>query len=213
MITVHHLTASRSMRVLWLLEELGLEYAIVKYQRGPNMRAPNELKAIHPLGKSPVVVDGNDVLAESGVILDTLVDRYGSGRMRPAVGTPEYECYRYWLHYSEGSLMPNLLLKLVFTKLPGGMPWPLRPLMKTVMAKASAVVVDPQLKLHFDFVESELAKSDWFAGSALSAADIQMSYAIWAAMSRGAVGPKTTAWFERCKARPAYQRALAKVKE
>jgi glutathione S-transferase len=213
MITVHHLNASRSMRVLWLLEELGLEYAMVNYQRGPTMRAPAELKAIHPLGKSPVVAIGSEVIAESAVILETLLDRYGNGRLRPPVGTPEYERYRYWLHYAEGSLMPNLLLDLVFTKLPTGMPWLLRPLMKTVMGKARAVVVAPQLETHFGYVESELEKSEWFAGNVLTAADIQMSYAIWARMSRGTVGPKTAAWFARCKERPAYQRALAKAKE
>lgn len=202
------------MRVLWLLEELGVEYAVERYQRDPKtMRAPPALRAIHPLGKSPVVTDGNDVLVESAVIIDSLIDRYGGGRLRPIPGSMAYERYRYWLHYAEGSLMPNLLLKLVFMKLPGGVPALIRPLIRTVAQKAAAVVVDPQIDLHTSFIESELATNLYFAGDELSGADIQMSYPLEVVRSRGTLGPSSVAFLQRIHERPAYKRARARVGE
>jgi glutathione S-transferase len=215
MLTVHHLNNSRSQRVLWLLEELGLEYEIKRYERDPKTAlAPASLRAVHPLGKSPVVTDGELTLAESGAIIEYLVDRHGQGRLAPAPGTPERLCYTYWLHYAEGSAMPPLLLSLVFSRLPKGpMPFFLRPVVKGISGQVMKAFVTPQLRLHLDYMEGELGKSTYFAGEAFSAADIQMSFPIEAAGARGGLGekrPKLAAWLERIHARPAYQRALEK---
>jgi glutathione S-transferase len=212
MITVHHLNNSRSQRVLWLLEELGCEYRIEKYQRDPaTLLAPPELKRVHPLGKSPVVTDGAHTLAESGAILEYLLDTYGNGRLRPPPGTPERLRYSYWLHYAEGSAMPPLLMKLVFLRLPLAAPALLRPLVRAVARRAQQSFIDPQLKTHAGFWEAELGKSTWFAGDDFTAADVQMSFPLEAAAARGGVGlgPKIGAFLERIHARPAYQRALA----
>ncbi|MBX3197208.1 MAG: glutathione S-transferase [Labilithrix sp.] len=211
MITVHHLERSRSQRVLWLLEELGLEYELEVYERDPKtMLGPPELRKVHPLGKSPIVTDGDRTLAESGAILDYLVTAHGGGRLRPEPGTPERLRYDYWLHYAEGSAMPPLLLSLVFQQVKARAPWPVKPIAKGIADKVLAGFVRPQLELHFDWVESELGKSTWFAGEELSAADIQMSYPVeaHAARIKGASRPNMAAWLERVRARPAYQRAL-----
>jgi glutathione S-transferase len=215
MLTVHHLNNSRSQRVLWLLEELGLEYEIKRYERDrKTMLAPPELRAVHPLGKSPVVTDGGLTLAESGAIIEYLVDRHGQGKLSPAQGTPERVRYTYWLHYAEGSAMPPLLLSLVFSQLPKGpMPFFLRPVVKEISKKVMKAFVSPQLRLHLDYMEAELSKSAYFAGEEFSAADIQMSFPVEAAGARGGLGekrPKLAAWLERIHARPAYQRALQK---
>ncbi|HEX8441910.1 glutathione S-transferase [Archangium sp.] len=215
MLTVHHLNNSRSQRVLWLLEELGLEYEIKRYERDPKTAlAPPELRAVHPLGKSPVVTDGTLTLAESGAIIEFLVDRHGQGRLAPAPGTPERLRYTYWLHYAEGSAMPPLLLSLVFSRMPKApMPFFLRPIVRGVSDKVMKTFVRPQLRLHLDYMEGELGKSTYFAGESFSAADIQMSFPVEAAGARGALGekrPKLAAWLERIHARPAYQRALEK---
>jgi len=215
MITVHHLNNSRSQRVLWLLEELAQPYEIVRYQRDPaTMLAPASLKAVHPLGKSPVVVtDDGLVLAESGAILETLTERYGQGRLAPPAGTPEAVRYRYWLHYAEGSAMPPLLLKLVFDRIEKSpVPFFVKPIVKGIVGKAKASFIGPQLKTHLDFMEGELGRSLWFAGDEFSAADIQMSFAVEAARARGGLDegrPRLMAYLERIHARPAYQRALA----
>jgi len=214
MITVHHLNNSRSQRVLWLLEELGQPYEIIRYQRDPaTMLAPASLKAVHPLGKSPVVVTDDGVtLAESGAIIETLAERYGQGSLAPQPGTPEAARYRYWLHYAEGSAMPPLLLKLVFDRMEKNpAPFFVKPIIRSIAAKAKAGFISPQLKTHLDFMEGELGKSQWFAGETFSAADIQMSFAVEAARARGGLDesrPKLMAWLERIHARPAYQRAL-----
>ena len=213
MITVHHLNNSRSQRVLWLLEELGVPYEIKHYQRDPEtMLAPPGLKKVHPLGKSPVVTDGDLVLAESGAILETLVERHGNGRFAPPAGSPERLRYRYWLHYAEGSAMPPLLLKLVFDKIEASkMPFFAKPVAKAISAKTKAAFIAPQIKLHLDYMEAELAKSTWFAGDEITAADVQMSFPIEAARARGGLDasrPKLMAFLERIHARPAYQRAL-----
>lgn len=214
MITVHHLNNSRSQRVLWLLEELGQPYEIVRYQRDPaTMLAPASLKAVHPLGKSPVVVtDDGITLAESGAILETLTERYGQGRLVPPAGTPEAVRYRYWLHYAEGSAMPPLLLKLIFDRIEKSpVPFFVKPIVKGIAGKTKAAFIAPQLKTHLDFMEGELGKSLWFAGEEFSAADIQMSFAVEAARARGGLDesrPKLMAYLERIHARPAYQRAL-----
>ncbi|OUL99709.1 glutathione S-transferase family protein [Variovorax sp. JS1663] len=214
MITVHHLNNSRSQRVLWLLEELGLSYEIVHYQRDPKtMLAPPSLRAVHPLGKSPVVTTGDGLaLAESGAILETLVERYGEGRLAPAAGTPEALRYRYWMHYAEGSAMPPLLLKLMFDQIEKAkMPFFARPIAKGIAAKAKAAFIVPNIRNHLDFMEAELGKSEWFAGADFSGADIQMSFPVEAAVARGGLDakrPKLMAYLERIHARPAYQRAL-----
>ena len=148
MLTVHHLNNSRSQRVLWLLEELGVPYEIVRYQRQPDMRAPAELRAIHPLGKSPVITDNGNTIAESGAIAEYLIDTYGEGRLIPPPKTPERLRYTYWLHYAEGSAMSPLLLKLLFTLMPKRAPALLRPLVRKVSNQALTALVNPQLKQH-----------------------------------------------------------------
>jgi len=211
MIVVHHLNNSRSQRVLWLLEELGLPYEIKPYQRdAQTMLAPPELRAIHPLGKSPVVTDGDKVIAETGAIVEYLVETYGQGRLVPAAGTPERLRWTYWLHYAEGSAMTPLLLKLVFTALPARAPGLLKGLVKAIAAKAQSGFVDPQLKSHIDYWQAELSKAAWFAGEAFTAADIMMSFPLEAGAARAGAGsrPKVKAFLEQIHARPAYRRAL-----
>lgn len=209
MITVHHLENSRSQRVLWLLEELGHEHEIKHYSRDPaTMLAPPALRAVHPLGKSPVVTDGGVTLAESGAIVEELVARAG-GALAPAPGTAEHRRYLYFLHYAEGSAMPPLLLKLVFSRLAPGSPRLLRPLVETIARKVTRGFVDPELKRHAAFWEAELSERPFFAGEQFSAADIQMSFPLEAFAARGTgAGPNVTDWLARIHARPAYQRAL-----
>ena len=211
MIVVHHLNNSRSQRVLWLLEELGVPYEVRKYQRDPvTLLAPPELRKIHPLGKAPVVVDGGEVLAESGAIIEYFVEKHG--RLAPPPGTPEWRRYRYWMHYAEGSAMPPLLLKLVFDRLEKAQaPFFVRPVMRGIAAKAKDGFVLPQINLHLDWMESELGRGPWFAGSELTAADIQMSFPLEAAASRGGLNdsrPRLMDFLARIHARPAYQRAV-----
>jgi glutathione S-transferase len=214
MIVVHHLERSRSQRELWLLEELGLPYRVERYARDPEtMLAPAALRRVHPLGKSPVIEDDGQVVAESGAIVEYLVERAGvSQSLRPASGTPELLRYRYWLHYAEGSAMPPLLLSLIFSRLPQGpMPFIVRPVVRGIAATVMRKFVTPQLRLHFEWIERELERSEWFAGDAFSAADVQMSFPLEAAAARGVLGaahPRSRAWLERIHARPAYQRAL-----
>ena len=213
MLTVHHLNNSRSQRVLWLLEELGVPHEIVRYQRQKNMLAPPELRAVHPLGKSPVITDNGNTIAESGAIIDYVVGTYGEGRLIPPAGMPERLRYTYWLHYAEGSAMPPLLLKLIFLTMPRRAPMLLRPLVNAIAKKALDTMVDPQLKSHMAFWEGELSKTEWFAGNDFTAADIQMSFPLEAASSRGGLAqghPKAMAFLARIHARPAYQRALEK---
>lgn len=213
MIIVHHLNNSRSQRVLWLLEELGLEYQIQHYQRDPKtMLAPPELRKIHPLGKSPVVSDGTTVVAESGAIVEYLVERYGEGKLAPPRDTPERLRYSYWLHYAEGSAMPPLLLKLIFDRI-GSSPVPffVRPILRGIVHKVRTTFIDPQLRTHLDFMESALRDTPWFAGAHFSAADIQLSFPLEAASARAGLDsgrPKLLDFLKRIHARPAYQRAL-----
>lgn len=213
MITVHHLNNSRSQRILWLLEELALPYEVVRYERDPvTMLAPPELRKIHPLGKSPVVTVDGLTLAESGAIVETLIERYGNGRLAPPAGSAEAIRYRYWLHYAEGSAMPPLLLKLIFDRIESApMPFFAKPFAKAIAGKAKAGFIAPQIAGHLDFMEGELGKSTWFAGEDFTGADIQMSFPIEAAQARGGLNasrPKLMAYLERIHARPAYQRAL-----
>lgn len=213
MIVLHHLEHSRSQRVLWLLEELGLPYEIKRYARDKKtMLAPPELRAVHPLGKSPVITDDGKTIAESGAIIEYLIDTYGQGRLRPPAGTDEALRYTYWLHYAEGSAMPPLLIKLIFDKMETAkMPFFAKPVVRMIASKVRAGFLDRQLATHFDFVESELGKHQWFAGDAFTAADIQMSYPCEAAASRGGLDqnrPKLRDFVQRIQARPAYKRAV-----
>lgn len=210
MITVHHLNNSRSQRILWLLEELEVPYVVKRYQRNAKtMLAPPELRAIHPLGKSPVITDGEVVVAESGAIVDYLIERYGQGRLAPAPGTPEQLRYTYWLHYAEGSVMPMLVMKLIFSRIPGSAPALIRPIARALVGGVNDKFLDPNLKLHLDYIEAELGKSTWFAGDTFSAADVQMSFPAEAASARdGGSRPNIAAFLQRIHARPAYQRAL-----
>jgi glutathione S-transferase len=214
MLTVHHLNNSRSQRVLWLLEELGVPYEIQHYQRdAKTMLAPPELRQVHPLGKSPVVTEGDVTMAETGAIIEYIVARYGDGRLVPKEDSAERWRYTYWLHYAEGSAMSPLLLKLLFTLMPKRAPALLRPLVRKVSNTALTTLVNPQLKQHMDYWESELGKSEWFAGNEFTGADIQMSFPLEAAAARGGLElghPKAMAFLERIHARPAYARALEK---
>ena len=200
MIEVHHLNNSRSQRILWLLEELGLEYQIISYSRDPRTRyAPPELKAIHPLGKSPVIRDGALVVAESGAIVEYLVGKYGNGRLAPArdFNSPDYVSYLHWLHFSEGSAMLPLLLKLYVGRLgDAGAPLHTR--------------IEGELKNHFDYMSAALGKDDYFVANTFSAADIQLSFVLDAGASRGPLAgyPNLVALHARLKARPAYIKAI-----
>jgi glutathione S-transferase len=211
-IVVHHLNNSRSQRVLWLLEELALPYEIRHYERDANGLAPKSLEAVHPLGKSPVITDDGLTIAESGAILEYLVERHGGGRMAPRPGTPERLRYTYWMHYAEGSAMPPLLMKLVFDRVGNGpMPFFVKPIAKGIAAKVNRVFLGPQIRRHLDFMESSLKESPWFAGETFSAADIQMSFPVEAAQARAGLDarrPRLMDWLTRIRARPAYRRAL-----
>lgn len=221
MITVHHLETSRSQRVLWLLEELGLPYELKIYKRHPVTRlAPPELKKIHPLGKSPVITDGDEVVAESAAILEYLVERYGAQAHGEAAhlltepGTPEHGQRRFWMHFAEGSLMNWLVMKLVFMSIPRQpMPFFVRPIARTLCQRVQQQLIDPNVNTSLAFIEDHLGRHTWFAGERLTLADFQMSFAVLALTSRAqaaAANPNLAAYIRRMEARPAYQRALAK---
>ena len=199
-ITVHHLENSRSQRVLWLLEELGLDYEVKRYERNKQtMLAPPELKAVHPLGKSPVITDDGDVVAETGAIVEYLVEK-ADGKLGPPAHREAVQRYRHFIHYAEGSLMPPLLLLLVLSRIP-------------ILGKRAMARVRPMLDVHLDWLEAELSTRDWFAGNDFTAADIMMSFPLEAAGSRGGLDetrPHIMRWLERIHARPAYNTALAK---
>ena len=212
MIVVHHLNNSRSQRILWLLEELGLDYEIKRYERDrKTMLAPPELKAVHPLGKSPVITDGDLVVAESGAIVEYLTARE-AGRLVPAAGTPARLRYTHFLHFAEGSMMSPLLMKLVFDKIESSpMPFFVKPIARGIAQKVKGSFVLPQIALQLGYLETELGKHAWFAGDEFSAADIQLSFPLEAAASRGGLDakyPNLTAFLARIHARPAYRRAL-----
>jgi glutathione S-transferase len=213
MVVVHHLNNSRSQRVLWLLEELGVPYEVKRYERdAKTMLAPPSLLAIHPLGKSPVIVDGAVTLAESGAIIEYLVDKYGAGRLIPPAGSPERLRYTYWLHYAEGSAMPPLLFRLVFNRIATNpAPWPISAIARKIASTVENSFITPNLNRHLDYMEAELNSRPWFAGEQFTAADVQMSFPLEAAASRGGLNasrPKLMAFLERIHARDAYKRAL-----
>ena len=217
MITVHHLANSRSQRVLWMLEELGVAYEVRRYERDPQtMLAPAELRQVHPLGKSPVITDGDVTVAETGAIVEYLLERYGAGTAlaAPAMGTEAARLQRYWLHFAEGSAMPFLLMKLIFDRIANGpMPFFVKPIAKGISAKVLDFLVWPNLRRHLDFMESELTQRTWFAGDTFSAADVMMSFPVEASALRAGLDasrPKLWAWLQAIHDRPAYRRALAR---
>jgi glutathione S-transferase len=213
MLVVHHLNNSRSQRVLWLLEELGVPYEVKRYERdAKTMLAPPSLMAIHPLGKSPVIVDDDVTVAESGAIIEYLVGKYGDGRLLPPAGTAQRLRYIYWLHHAEGSAMTPLLLKLVFDRVATNpAPWPVSAIARRIAATVTNAFIAPNLKRHFDYIEAELNSHTWFAGEEFTAADIQMSFPLEIAVPRAGLSasrPKSIAFLERIRARDAYKRAL-----
>lgn len=221
MLTLHHLELSRSQRVLWLLEEMALPYKIVVYKRDKKTRlAPAELKAIHPLGKSPVVTDGKITVAESGAILEYLAEKYGANltgelsELEPARGTKEHRENRFWMHYAEGSLMNWLVMKLVFMTIPTQpMPFFVKPVARQLCKQVLAKLIDPNVNTAMEFMEAHLAKHTWFAGEHITLADFQMSFAVEAVLSRTQgtkKHPHLMAYQQRLNERPAYQRAIAK---
>lgn len=215
MITLHHLNNSRSQRILWLLEELQVDYEIRFYQRDTKTDlAPPELKKIHPLGKAPIITDGDLTFAESGAILEYLAERYGAGQWIPAAGSQAFYDYRYWLHAAEGSLMPLLVMKLIFNKITSSpMPFFVKPIARAIANNVDAAYMGPNLKSQLGAIEQHLSQNKWFAGEQISAADIQMSFPLEAALNRQAVATQhkqIQQWLERIHARPAYQRALSK---
>jgi len=208
-ITVHHLNYSRSIRVLWLLEELGLDYQIKHWKRDDNFRAPDEASTVHPLGRFPMVeVDGR-VLAESGAVLEYFADR--EGKLRPADEAEKLEC-RFFLHYAEGSLMPPLLVRLILSRLRSApMPFFVKPIARGIADKVDQSYTNPAIDLHFGFVERTLAERPYFAGGEFSIADIQMIYAIEGLLSRASgERPNIEAWRDRVTSRPAFERAESK---
>ncbi|RPI13951.1 MAG: glutathione S-transferase [Lysobacterales bacterium] len=221
MLIVHHLETSRSQRILWLLEELGVPYELRVYKRNPATRlAPAELKKVHPLGKSPVVTDGGETIAESGAIIEYLVERYGAeaqgdlAHLQPGPGTPEFRQCRYWMHYAEGSLMNWLVMKLVFVTIPKQpMPFFARPVARALCGSVQQKLIDPNLKAATEFMEDHLSRHRWFAGPNLTMADFQMSFAVEALLSRSAgdaPAPRLEDYLARIRSRPAYQRAEQK---
>lgn len=213
MITVHHLNNSRSQRILWLLEELGLAYEIEYYERDPQtMLAPAALRQVHPLGKSPVITDRETTVAESGAIVEYLVDKYGVGRFAPPPDSPERLRYTYWLHYAEGSAMPPLLLKLIFDRIEQQpMLFFVKPIAQKIASQVKSSFIEPQLAQHLDYMEAELSKNPWFVGKEFTAADIHMSFPIEMAVQRAGLDakrPQLMDWLDRIHSRPAYQKAV-----
>jgi glutathione S-transferase len=214
MIIVHHLENSRSQRVLWLLEELGLPYEVKRYARDKKTSlAPPELLQVHPLGKSPVIGDGNVTVAETGTIIEYLLERVPGTPLKPAPGTPEHRRYSYWLHFAEGSAMSPLLMMLIFNRIKSApMPFFAKPIARTIADRTLDGFVKPNITRQLAYMEAELAARDWFAGSAFSAADVMISFPLEVAATRAGLDaahyPKLAAFLVRIHARPAYQRAL-----
>lgn len=210
MITIHHLNNSRSQRVLWLLEELGVPYEVKRYERGKDMQAPKALRQVHPLGKSPILTDGERTVAETGAIVEYILARHGDGRLMPPPDTGDYWQARQFLHYAEGSAMPPLLLMLVLQMIPARAPFLMRPILTSAMGKVDERLVRPQLKLHLDHWENSLGATGWFAGPDMSVADIMMSFPVEAAAQRFGYEdrPRLREFLERIHARPAYRQAL-----
>lgn len=213
MVVVHHLEHSRSQRILWLLEELGVDYRIKRYERDAKTSlAPAALRKVHPLGKSPVITDQGETYAESALITEYLARTYGEAQWAPPVDDSRYWQFAYWMHYAEGSLMPPLLLKLVFERLrQGPAPFFIRPVLRKIADEVDKRFINAQIATHFGYVDRYLAEHEWFAGEKISAADIQMSFPLEAAVAGGTIDaayPAVLAYVHRCHSRPAYREAL-----
>lgn len=214
MITVHHLESSRSQRILWMLEELGLEYKIIEYQRDPKTSAaPESLKAIHPLGKAPIITDGDITVAESGAIIEYLLDEYDTEQdFKPSGGQALLD-YRYWLHFAEGSLMPLLVMKLVMMKVAKSpMPFFVKPIAKALTDKIQQKFIAPRIEPQLVMIDKVLENRTWFAGEAFSAADVQMSFPLQASRSRFDLSqyPNIGRYIRQVEAREGYQQAIKK---
>jgi glutathione S-transferase len=215
MLTVHHLENSRSHRIVWLLEELGVDYQISRYGRDKETGlAPPELLEIHPLGKAPVITDDDKVIAESGAIIEYLIYEYDDGTLKPVEGTPERLAYTYWLHYAEGTFAPLMLLSLVMARIEDApLPFFLKPIAKGIASKVREGYLDPNVKRNLDFMEATLSKSKWFCGDRFTAADVQMSFALEAAEVRTDLSseyPNLADFLHSIRERPAYNAALDK---
>ncbi|KAF9055591.1 glutathione S transferase [Panaeolus papilionaceus] len=240
-IVVHHLAESRSQRIVWLLEELNLPYEVKKYARTPQRRAPKELYDIHPLGKSPVIVDGDVTIAESGAIIDYLIEKYGAEKFKVKVGTPEWRDNLYFSHYPEGSVQPLLVRKLLFRMIPDSVPPEVQPTIRSTLTEINNTTFDPELGMHADFIEGHLQKLNhkasnkgWFAGGdEPTSADFMMSFTLEVLVQRspGHTGPLIKEYVQRVqsrcvtqnfsiitptlkdfkRARPAYKRAIERV--
>lgn len=213
MLTVHHLENSRSQRILWLLEELGVEYELKRYERDPQTsQAPAELRAVHPLGKSPIVTDGDATVAESGAIIEYLADRYDDGTLRPAAGTAERMAWTYWLHYAEGSFMPLMVVSLILSRIESApVPFFIKPITKAISRNVKDAYLDANVRRHLEFMEEALAGSQWFCGESFTAADVQMAFVLEAAEARVGLDENLSrlqSFLERVRARPAYRAAL-----
>ncbi len=216
MITLHHLENSRSQRIAWLLEELGADYEVKVYHRDPEtILAPPELKAVHPLGKSPVITDGDITVAESGAIIEYLLDTLDDGSLRPAAGTAARRDFTFWLHYAEGSFMPLMLLTIVMNRIESApLPFFVKPIAKGIVQKVRGGFLDGNVKRHLDFIEQRLAEFPWFAGEQFSAADVQMSYCTEAAAKRADLAgnyPKIADFLSRIRERDAYRKAENRI--
>ena len=214
MLTLHHLENSQSIRILWLLEELGADYHIQHYRRdGETSLAPESFKQLHIIGTSPLISDGELVLPESNAIIDYIMDKYGDGGLRPMPGEPVRARYLYWFHAAQGSLMPLLTSKLVFNRLTTRVPFFLKPIMTAVIGKANKVFLQPRIDKFLRHIDSELAQSPWFAGEQFTAADIVMGYCMDVAAVRVSMDeryPHAQAFLQRMRQRPAFRRAMAK---
>lgn len=211
MLTVHHLEESRSHRILWLLEELELDYEIERYRRDPETKlAPDSLSRVHPLGKAPVLTDGDKTIAESAAIIEYVIDEYGDGRLRPEAGTEAHRRYRYWMHYAEASVMPNLLLRIVFEKIPEQLPWPVSSAAGVLSGRVEEEFIAPRIRTHLDFWEAELAERKFFADDEFTACDIQMSVAVKGAAKsvEESEYPRVHEWIDRVCGREAHERAV-----
>lgn len=210
---VHHLENSRSQRILWLLEELGVDYDVRRYPRDPTSGlAPDSLKAVHPLGKSPVITDDGLTIAESGAIVEYLVGKYDDGTLRPPDGSAEHRAYTYWLHYAEGTFMPLMIVSLILGRIETApMPFFVKPVARGIVAKVRDGYLDRNVRANLAFMEASLSDSDWFSGATMTAADIQMSFPVEAAEVRTRLDPdypQLREFLDRIRERPAYQRAL-----
>jgi len=214
MITLHHLEYSQSYRVLWLLEALGADYELKLYERDKTTRmAPADYKAVSPLGTAPVITDGELTLAETGAIFDYILDQYPQSPLRPAANTEARTDYLFWLHAAQGSLMPMLLMSVVFQMLVTRTPGFIRPLIKMVLGKASSAMVNPRVTLLLEKAEADLAATGWLAGESVTAADMMLSYPLESAQTKGLLKgkyPNCEAWVERIKQEASYQMAKEK---